>query len=219
MTDETARQGGTRLTTHELLYILSSNATDAANTTREHLRLGDAVKHGTPMYAAGATTLVVRGMAEQRGDRLLLRHDMHAFAALLTNADRWVEIGLLGQVTAEGALVVSAGTSAATLAANDLGMFTATTLEGSDAVGPHVVQMVRAFLAEHEPGGASIRVTDHLGERRCVVHHGEDGRWQYGTDPANDDGTLTAHDIDESDVDALVASVSVGTGLDRSVPA
>lgn len=202
---------GTPFTSHELLYLLSLNATAESDTTREHLRLGDPVEEGTQLYAAGAATLAVRGLLEQHGEDLVPKEEIQALTAVLTRGDRWVELGLLGREAAEGALFVAFRQFAAMLSANNLGIFTAVALESSDALAPSVVDVLRTFLTANQPGAVSVNVTDVQGKRRAVVHYGEDGRWQYGTDPENDDGTLTPHDIEGSDVDDYLTSLILGT--------
>lgn len=201
---------GTPFTSHELLYMLALNPSDAADTTRKHLRLGDPLEPGTPLYAAGATTLRIRGKLDTDGERLVPGEEVQALTAMLTKADRWVEIGLLDRQRVEGALLISAADYAGMLTANELGIFTVVALESAEVLPTAAARVVRGFLDRHQPAAASVNVTAAGAERRCVINHGEDGRWRIGTEPVQDDGNLTPADIEESEVDDFVISLVVG---------
>lgn len=199
---------GTTFTSHELLYLLALNDTEASAITRQHLRLGEPVEEGTRLYAAGAATLSLRGLLRQDGEDLVPSIDVQALTLMLTEGEHWVEVGMLAETAADGAVFVSAGGVAVALMARDLGKFTAAGLESADLVTPLTIQVVRKFLGEHYPGAVSVHATTANEKRQGLIHRTESGAWMFTTGIADDEGNMPWTDLDDGDIDPLIESLT-----------
>lgn len=82
------------LTDHEILALLSFGDGPGTAMSRRIFRL-EAFEDNALLTQAGATTLVVRGLAEVEGEDLVLKEPVATIGAILLAATEWLEIALV----------------------------------------------------------------------------------------------------------------------------
>jgi hypothetical protein len=126
----------TSITTHELYYLLSLGEGPSNELGRRRLGIGDERTPSDDMALAGASTLLVRGLAKL-GEASVEPMDGCALLSwVLSTAHTWYEVGVTAGENANALLVLTNDEAGAALAPSTLGIFQFALLDpGSASVG------------------------------------------------------------------------------------
>lgn len=96
-----------RLTSHEILALLSFNSGAGIDLSRKALGLAD-LPEDSDLVRAGVATLNVRGSIERQGEEIVLQGGAEVIARILASAVSWYQITRLGPQAALPTYVVEA---------------------------------------------------------------------------------------------------------------
>ena len=200
------------LTAHELRYLLSLE--DSAVAAANGQRLGVtpvAAEINTALIGAGAATLLVRGFAFIRDDRLTLTDETGVVGYVLTHANTWTEIGLSGVGITDGALLLTADRLTLLFTPRPLGAFDVLAVQPPKTAGDVVLPLAGSFLDESDNRLAVVRSGSASGERSAAVMRTDGARWRVAVDvprPGGPELAESAYQQQERDV-ALSALTEV----------
>ena len=146
-------------------------------------------ERGAVSRSAGLSSLLVRGLAAERGDRVQLAPDAAAVADGLGAPLIWAQLGLVGPDLQDGALLFESASTRFLLTPRAHRCFQAIGLDRTRPLAEPLLHIVRTFLEQQRPAVASIIVTtaqsvaDGRGERSFILAVGLDGAWGWGVDP------------------------------------
>ncbi|MDF2846408.1 MAG: hypothetical protein K0R97_390 [Oerskovia sp.] len=185
MTQATPDDGLIELTSHELLVLLSLNDGPAASATRRELRLQE-LPEGSPVMAAGVSTLLVRGLATVDGELLQPTGNVLPLTRILTTAEQWVEAATISGGRSNAALLVGALMGAVVIEPRPFGVWHVRPLRlGTDLVQSAATLVRTAFEAADgaRPFGGTIKTVDATAATTSNVRIGEDGVWELAAGP------------------------------------
>jgi hypothetical protein len=187
-------KGVTGFGSAEMLYLLARHDTAVMARSRELLAPGvvgyaDPASPTFPLVRAGASSLVARGLVQERVDGWLVSK---AEAALLeyaaAEASRWTKVIVVGEQGADLGILLHADAVTAVLQARDVGTWFAGFHQGDVAPAPLVIDFIERLQALHpdyifgvltwdRSGKAgSLTVTlDAASDRWAVLDHGAAG--------------------------------------------
>ena len=202
--------GPLAFTAHELRYLLSleDSAVAAANGVRLGLTPGATE---SDLIGAGAATLLVRGLAFIRDDRLTLTDETGVVGYVLTHATTWTEIGLSGVGITDGALLLTADGLTLLFTPRPLGAFDVLAVQPPKTAGDVVLPLAGSFLDESDNRLAVVRSGSGSGERSAAVMRTDGARWRVAVDvprPGGPELAESAYQQQERDV-ALSALTEV----------
>ncbi len=148
-----------RMTDHELLALLSMTPTESAETARGLLHL-DAHGDNQLLHHAGLTTLLVRGLAAQQGEKIVPVDKGAVVAAVFSQAQEWLEIKLTTPTTSHVLFAVGSNVGALLLSVNPYGIHDVQPIESGPAVLELAVHLASEYLvgaAEGLPATAALR--------------------------------------------------------------
>ncbi|PYI67201.1 hypothetical protein CVV68_10665 [Arthrobacter livingstonensis] len=148
-----------RMTDHELLALLSMTPTESAATTLALFRLG---QHGDNelLKNAGITTLMVRGLAELQGDRIVPVDRCAVVGKVLSQAQEWLEISLTTPSTKHVLFTAGSNAGAVLLSLSPVGVHDIQPIESGSAMlalGLHLCSEYLAGAAEGLPATAVVK--------------------------------------------------------------
>lgn len=173
------------LTTAEIEYVLSVADPDGTSPARRLLaRLGvapggeavddpAATQPSQDLLDAGAGSLALRGYIIP-GTPITLSPAVSAVAQALAHPRAAVEIGLVADDAADGALFIDAGVNRLVVAPRAFRCFEITSLETSDPLASQLGNIAEAFLAQHQPGVAAVVAHTWPARARRHIHAGGD---------------------------------------------
>ncbi|POH57603.1 hypothetical protein [Arthrobacter glacialis] len=148
-----------RMTDHELLGLLAMTPTESAAVTLGLLRL-DQHTDNELLTNAGITTLMVRGLAELQGEKIVPLEKCSIVASVLSQAQEWLEISLTTPTTNHVLFTVGSNVGAVLLSLSPLGVHEVQPIESGPAMvelALHLTQEYLAGAAEGLPATAVIR--------------------------------------------------------------
>lgn len=148
-----------RMTDHELLTLLSMTPTESAAVTLGLLRLD---QHGDNelLHNAGLTTLMVRGMAEPQGEKIVPVEKAAVVGSVLSQAQEWLEISLTTPTSSHVLFAVGSNVGAVLLSISPHGVHEIQPIESGPAMlelGIHLGNEYLTGAAEGLPATAVIR--------------------------------------------------------------
>ena len=175
--------GPLALTAHELRYLVSleDSAVAAANGQRLGLTTV-AAEVATALVGAGAASMLVRGLAFIRDDRLTLTDETGVVGYVLTHATTWTEIGLSGVGITDGALLLTADGLTLLFTPRPLGAFDALAVQPPKTAGDVVLPLAESFLDESDNRLAVVRSGSGSGERSAAVMRTGGTSWRVAVD-------------------------------------
>ncbi|MHA7268354.1 hypothetical protein [Arthrobacter sp. HLT1-20] len=188
-----------RMTDHELLGLLAMTPTESAAVTLGLFRL-DQHSDNELLTNAGITTLMVRGLAELQGERIVPLEKCAIVGSVLAQAQEWLEISLTTPTTNHVLFAVGSNVGAVLLSLSPLGVHELQPIESGSAMQElalHLVQEYLAGAAEGLPATAVIRRL-RTGAEQAVAQLTavETGEWvlRSGSESEFTETTLPAED-------------------------
>lgn len=148
-----------RMTDHELLALLSMTPTESAATTRELFRLSQNEDNDL-LKNAGLTTLMVRGLAEVQGEKIVPTGRCAVVGKVLSQAQEWLEISLTTPSTEHVLFTAGSNVGAILLSLGPFGVHEIQPVESGPAMlalGMHLCREYLAGGAEGLPATAVVR--------------------------------------------------------------
>ncbi|MCQ9166081.1 MULTISPECIES: hypothetical protein [unclassified Arthrobacter] len=148
-----------RMTDHELLALLSMTPTESAATTMELFRL-DQHAGNELLQNAGLTTLLVRGLAEAQGERIVPVERCAVVGTVLSQAQEWLEIALTTPTTEHVLFTAGSNVGAVLLTLSPFGVHEIQPIESGPAMlalGLHLCREYLAGAAEGLPATAVVK--------------------------------------------------------------
>ncbi|NVM96447.1 hypothetical protein [Arthrobacter wenxiniae] len=148
-----------RMTDHELLALLSMTPTESAATTLGLFHL-DQHTGNELLQNAGLTTLLVRGLAEPQGERILPVERCAVVGTVLSQAQEWLEISLTTPSTQHVLFAVGSNVGAVLLNLSPVGTHEIQPIESGSAMltlGLHLCREYLAGAAEGLPATAVVK--------------------------------------------------------------
>lgn len=196
-------------TAYEIDFMLSLRPTEQGAITRDQVGLRSAPEEAQEFVTAAVTSgLRARGKVERSDDgQWLLGEEGQVIATALTAADRWLGIALAEGDAMRMAFVIKANEAILMLTQDELDSFIVSALPGAEQVPASVGEVISAFLSEGRDRTVSLRRTDIADPSETIplmFHVEEDGRWQAGHLPLDDEGVLTVSELPRDGVQESV---------------
>lgn len=195
-----AQDEPTIYTAYEIDFMLNLRPTAQGAITREQVGLRSAPEEAQEFVTAAVTSgLRARGKVERSDDgQWLLGEEGQVIATALTAADRWMGIALAEGDAMRMAFVIKANEAVLMLTQDELDSFIVSALPDAAQVPASVGEVVSAFLGEGRERTVSLRRTDGADSSATVplmFHVEEDGRWQVGHLPLDENGVLSVSEL------------------------
>lgn len=148
-----------RMTDHELLGLLAMTPTESAAVTLGLLRL-DQHTDNELLTNAGITTLMVRGLAELQGEKIVPLEKCSIVGSVLSQAQEWLQISLTTPTTNHVLFTVGSNVGAVLLSLSPLGVHEIQPIESGPAMLELALHLTQEYLigaAEGLPATAVIR--------------------------------------------------------------
>jgi hypothetical protein len=193
------------LTAAELAFLLSVSGT-SGSPAPDLLGFTDADR-AEPVIAAGLGSLLLRHLvAPGTGQQVELAPELVAITEGLARPRVCVQVGLVADQTADGALLFESGIVRFLLAPRAYRCFDVTGVDPAVDRREPLLQLARPFLDAHRPAVASFTAHSAQVQNAWVTVSVEaDDRWSFvsGDDPDAGRSTLTADEAMERVSDAL----------------
>lgn len=193
------------LTAAELAFLLSVSGT-SGSPAPDLLGFTDADRT-EPVIAAGLGSLLLRHLvAPGTGQQVELAPELVAITEGLARPRICVQVGLVADQTADGALLFESGIVRFLLAPRAYRCFDVTGVDPAVDRREPLLQLARPFLDAHRPAVASFTAHSAQVQNAWVTVSVEpDDRWSFvsGSDPDAGRSTLTADEAMERVRDAL----------------
>lgn len=170
-----AQQSWTPLTTHELCYLLSLGDGPLNQLSRRRLGIGADVVDSADMELAGASTLLVRGLAKLGEATVEPVEGCAVLSWALSTAYTWWEVGVTAGESADALLVLTNDDVAAALAPSTLGIFQFALLDPGEAAASAARAFVKTALGKAQVAVAARRVD--VNSEHSVGIMRDDDRW------------------------------------------
>lgn len=214
MNAEAIPESALRVTSHEVLALLSFSPGPSAEMSRKVLVLAD-LPEDSDLVRAGLATLHVRDMAEADGEGIHLRDGALVLSVILSTATEWFEATRYGATSSLPAYVVSSPHGKAAIFLRPLSQYLCLPLRAGMDIMDFLEQTVNGLAAEaHSMDGGLVTVRHHqLGEEMeaANVKVNADGTRQLAALPLQEDGQLTLTTLDDvQDAGACVSAAFRG---------
>lgn len=194
MKPEVLPDSAIRITSHELLALLSFNPGPGAELSRSVLVLAD-LPADNDLVRAGLTTLNVRDMAEIAGEEVNLLGGARVLSVILSTAAQWYEVSRFGAKSSLPSYLVSSPHGRAALFLRPLSEYVCLPLSADADLLDLVAQAVNGAVEEAQGmDGGLVVARQHLSGKDVVVANvkvNADGTRQLAALPMTDDGQLT----------------------------
>ena len=148
-----------RLTDHELLTLLSMTPTESAAITLGLLRL-DQHSDNQLLHNAGLTTLMVRGLATQQGEKIVPVDKCAVVGSVLSQSQEWLEIKLTTPTSEHVLFAVGSNVGAVLLSISPYGVHEIQPIASGPAMLELALHLANEYLtaaAEGLPATAVVR--------------------------------------------------------------
>lgn len=202
-----------RITSHEILALLSFNAGTEIELSRRVLGLAE-LPDDSDLVRAGVATLNVRGSVRKEGEEIALQGDAEVIARILASGHTWYQIARVGpgQSALPTYVVESVGAKAAFFL-QPLSEYIAVPLRADIALIDFVGQLVDGAVADAEAAGSGMVTSQKwaLGAEPVVANiKVEPGAPKLlAAPPLTDDGQLSVRELD-GPAGAAVVTVFAG---------
>lgn len=194
MNPQTIPDSALRITSHEILALLSFNPGENADFSRKVLVLAD-LPADSDLVRAGMTTLNVRDQLELVGEDMKLRGASMVLSVILSTATLWHEVTRFGAKSSLPAYVVSSPHGKAALFLRPLSEYLCLPLAEDTDLLELLEQNVNSSVAEAQSmNGGLVTARQHkIGEEVAVanVKVNADGTRQLAALPLQEDGQLS----------------------------
>lgn len=135
-----------RMTDHELLALLAMTPTESAAVTLGLFHL-DQHSDNELLTNAGITTLMVRGLAELQGEKIVPVEKSAIVGSVLSQAQEWLEISLTTPTTNHVLFTVGSNVGAIMLSMSPLGVHEVQPIESGPAMLELALHLIKEYLA------------------------------------------------------------------------
>lgn len=168
------------MTSHELIYILGLDETEAAKTNYSLLTLPD--DPNSAMGAMGAATLFARGLASVDGETLALGSEVALVGYVLTQATRWVEVGIATNGTLDAMIGFEFRSVSVILRPMILGTFEVSLTGADEELEAIAEQAAKLFISTHVPSMIVVYSGDEGAVRSMAAVRELGDVWRSVTD-------------------------------------
>ena len=199
-----------RITSHEILALLSFNSGDEIDPSRRVLGLSE-LPDDSDLVRAGVGTLNIRGSIRREGEEIALQGDAEIIARILASGHTWYQIARVGpdQSALPTYVVESVGAKAAFFL-QPLSEYICLPLREDIVLPDFVGQVVDSTVAEAEAAGAGLITSQKwtLGAEPVVANIKVEGAAPklLASLPLTDDGQLSVRELDGPAGEAVVAA-------------
>lgn len=198
MSPETIPESALRITSHEILALLSFNPGPGAELSRSVLALAD-LPQDSDLVRAGLTTLHIRDMAEADGDSINLLDGALVLSVIVSTATQWLEVTRFGASSSLPVHVVDSPHGKAAIFARPLSQYLCVPLRPDIDVLDFMAQTVNSAVADAEGmAGGLVVVRQHRQGADITavnVKVNADGTRELAAPPVQKDGQLTVTEI------------------------
>lgn len=199
-----------RITSHEILALLSFNAGEEIDLSRKVLGLAE-MPDDSDLVRAGVSTLNIRGSLEREGGEIALRGQAEVIARILASARSWYQVSRLGpQGGALPTYVVEAPGARAALLLQPLSEYLCMPLRDDVNLLEFVEQIVDGAASDAQAEGAGVITSQYwsVGSEPVVANIKiTDGEpTLLAALPLDEDGQLSVRELGESTPGAAVAN-------------
>ncbi|PYH00642.1 hypothetical protein [Arthrobacter stackebrandtii] len=201
-----------RITSHEILALLSFNSGNEIDLSRKVLNLAD-LPDDSDLVRAGISTLNVRGSVRRDGEEIALQGDAEIIARILASGHTWYQVARVGQdQSALPTYVVESVGAKAALLLQPLSEYICVPLREDAELLEFVGQVVDGTVADAEKVGGGLVVSQKwvLDAEPVVANlKVEQGKpTLLAALPLADDGQLTVRELEGSPSAAVTAALS-----------
>lgn len=203
-----------RITSHEILALLSFNSGDEIDLSRRVLGLAE-LPEDSDLVRAGVGTLNIRGSIRREGEEIALQGDAEVIARILASGHTWYQIARVGpdQSALPTYVVESAGAKAAFFL-QPLSEYIALPLRDDIDMNDFVAQAVDGTVADAQTAGAGMITSQkwRLHQEPIVANiRVESGAsTMLAAPPLTDDGQLSVRELEGPAGAAVVAAFAAG---------
>ncbi|ALE06957.1 hypothetical protein AL755_18315 [Arthrobacter sp. ERGS1:01] len=194
-----------RMTDHEILALLSMTPTESAGTTLGLFGL-DGHTGNELLTNAGLSTLMVRGLAEPQGGRIVPVERAAIVGTVLSQAQEWLKISLATPSTDHALVMSGSNVGAVLLSLGPYGVHDIQPIESGPAMLALALHLCREYLQGAAEGLPATAVIERLNVGKDTVSATltalESGDW-----------TMHTNDGSEQSVPAATAVDSLGAAL------
>lgn len=198
MTPEVLPDSALRVTSHELLALLSFNPGPNADFSRGVLVLAD-LPEDSDLVRAGLTTLNVRDLLDLAGESMNLMGGTRVLSVILSTATEWYEVTRFGAKSAMPAYIVNSPHGKAAIFMRPMSEYLCLPLHEDAELLDLVEQTVNGAVDEAQgmQGGLVTARHHRIGQEIVVanVKVNADGTRQLAALPLTADGQLTVSAI------------------------
>jgi hypothetical protein len=169
------------MTSHELLYLFELADSAESKSNRVRFSLPQMVDESA-IAAAGAATLLARGLAFIADDKLVLTAETGLIGYILTHATVWTEIGLSSAGVVDAALLLTMEGLTLLFTPRPLGIFDVLAVEPGKDSSDVAVPLVSAFLDGADDRLAVVRSAAGPREHSAAIMRTAGSRWRAAID-------------------------------------
>ncbi|WP_343318222.1 hypothetical protein AAFM46_13075 [Arthrobacter sp. TMP15] len=187
-----------RITSHEILALMSFNAGAEIDQSRKVLNLAE-IPEDSDLIRAGMGTLNIRDSLQRDGEEIILQGDAEVIARILASAHTWYQVIRVGPQSALPTYVVEAVGARAAIFLQPMSEYVCLPLLEDADLLEFVEQVVDGAVADAATAGEGVIVAQcwKLGAEPVVanIKVNTDGTHQLAALPLTDDGQLTVSEI------------------------
>lgn len=187
-----------RITSHEILALLSFNSGEEIDLSRKVLGLAE-LPEDSDLVRAGVGTLNVRGSIVRDGGEIALQGDAEIIARILASARSWYQVARVGPQAALPTYVVEAPGARAAFFLQPMSEYICLPLRDDVDLLEFVEQVVDGAVADAQSSGAGVITAQHWtpGDEPVVANiKVADGQPHLlAALPVAEDGQLTVREL------------------------
>ncbi len=147
-----------RITSHEILALLSFNSGEEIDLSRKVLGLSE-LPEDSDLVRAGVSTLNIRGSILREGEEIALQGNAEIIARILASARSWYQVACLGSAAALPSYVIESPGAKAAFFLQPLSEYICLPLLEDIDISSFVEQIVDGAVADL--GGAGVVIAQH----------------------------------------------------------
>lgn len=147
-----------RITSHEILALLSFNDSEEIDLSRKVLGLAE-LPEDSELVRAGVSTLNVRGSILREGEEIALQGNAEIIARILASARSWYQVARLGTAAALPSYVIESPGAKAAFFLQPLSEYICLPLRDDVDISTFVEQVVDGAVADL--GGNGVVIAQH----------------------------------------------------------
>lgn len=203
-------------TAHELAYLVGLVPGARADLARQRLGIPDGEPAAAERMLAGASTLMVRGLADVLDEEKIVPDGAAALVAIALNESiGWCEVAFLEEDDGEAAFVAVAAQFSVVLAPRALGISEVRFIEHNGrGPGEVIAGILLAYLQSKTPGAAYVSIVSSTGEQVAAIAARRlvGGEFEF----SRDEGEGERWSVPDADTARPRLAAEISDGLDRA---